>query len=70
MNTGDAKIVIYSSRVVHENLFEDYQVMTEETRSPNDGKLFKKLPLLCDFMEVKTITAVDYLRQNGFRIER
>lgn len=70
LNTGDAKIIIYSSRAVHENLFEDYQVMTEETRNPNDGKLFKKLPLLCDFIEVKTITTVDYLRQNGFRIER
>lgn len=70
LNTGDAKIVIYSSRAIHENLFEDYQVMTEETRTPNDGKLFKKLPLLCEFIGVKTITAVDYLQQNGFRIER
>lgn len=70
LNTGDAKIVIYSSRAIHENLFEDYQVMTEETRTPNDGKLFKKLPLLCEFIGVKTITAVDYLQQNGFRIEK
>lgn len=70
LNTGDAKIVIYSSRAVHENLLEDYQVMTEETRTPNDGKLFKKLPLLCDFIGITTITAVDYLQQNGFRIER
>ena len=69
-NSGDAKIIVYSLRVMNENLFGDYCVMTEESRLPNDGKSFKKLRLICEFIGVTTITAVDYLQQNGFRIER
>lgn len=70
LDSGDAKIIIYSLRTKNENLFGDYCVMTEESRLPNDGKSFKKLPLICEFIGVSTITAVDYLQQNGFRIER
>lgn len=68
--TGDAKILVYSLCYQHEHsgLFDDYCVMTEETRLPNDGKLFKKLPLLCDVLHIKTITLVDYLQENGFVI--
>jgi hypothetical protein len=72
MKSGDAKIVVYSWSMNYGqvDLFADYSVMTEETRNQNDGKLFKKLPLLCDFLKVKVITAVDYLYQNGFKIVR
>lgn len=72
MKSGDAKIVIYSwlTKQRLNSILNDYSVMTEETRNQNDGKLFKKLPLLCDFLGVKTITAADYLQKNGFRIER
>lgn len=72
MESGDAKIVIYSWLIKQNQaaIFDDYRVMTEETRNQNDGKLFKKLPLLCDCLEVKTITAVDYLHQNGFKLMR
>lgn len=72
MKSGDAKIVIYCWSMKHNqtDIFGDHSVMTEETRNQNDGKLFKKLPLLCDYFEVKTSTAVDYLHQNGFKIER
>ncbi|MFA6820206.1 MAG: DUF4411 domain-containing protein, partial [Bacteroidaceae bacterium] len=67
-----AKIMVYSwlKNYGQVDLFADYSVMTEETRNQNDGKLFKKLPLLCDFLKVKVITAVDYLYQNGFKIVR
>ena len=72
MKSGDAKILIYcwSKQNNQPDIFVDYCVMTEETRTQNDGKLFKKLPMLCDFLNVNTTTAVDYLHRNGFKIER
>ena len=45
-------------------------IFTEETRNTNDGKLFKKLPLICDHLEIKVLTLPDYLKENGFRVER
>lgn len=70
MKSGDAKILIYAwtQQYKKPELFECH-IMTEETKNQNDGKLFKKLPILCDLISVKTITAVDYLHQNGFKID-
>lgn len=72
LKSGDAKIVVYSWKMQHDqpNIFENFSVMTEETRNQNDGKLFKKLPLICDFLNIKTISAVEFLNQNGFKINR
>lgn len=72
MRSGDAKILIYSWIMKHEQLllWEDYSVMTEETRTQNDGKLFKKIPLICDYIGTKTINVVDYLSKNGFKIKQ
>ena len=72
MSTGDAKIIIYSlcqTTGLKNWLNEDFFVLTEETRSQNDGKLFKKLPLICDGLGIKTIKVVDYLEQNGISLK-
>ena len=49
---------------------EEMQVMTEETRQQNDGKLFKKLPLLCEQIGIGTLTVSEYLHRNGFFIDK
>lgn len=70
--TGDYKILVYSMKEQSQNgiLKDEYYVMTEETRLQNDGKLFKKLPLLCEQIGVETITASEYLHRKGFFIEK
>lgn len=45
-------------------------VLTEETKSQNDGKLFQKLPSICDFLKINTITLTEYLKAHGIKIER
>ena len=72
LKTGDAKIIIYVLKVLHSDAIhlEEIQVMTEETRQQNDGKLFKKLPLLCEQIGVETITVSEYLHRNGFFIDK
>ena len=42
--------------------------MTDETRQQNDGKLYKKLPILCDIIDVNVMTAVDFLNKHGFEL--
>ena len=56
-----------SSDTIH---LEEMQVMTEETRQQNDGKLFKKLPLLCEQIGIGTLTVSEYLHRNGFFIDK
>ena len=68
----DAKIIIYALNVRHSDAIhlEEMQVMTEETRQQNDGKLFKKLPLLCEQIGIGTLTVSEYLHRNGFFIDK
>lgn len=69
---GDAKIVIYSlcqTTGLKNWINEDLFVLTEETRLQNDGKLFKKLPLMRDGLGIKTIKVVDYLEKSGISLK-
>ena len=70
--TADYKILVYSMKEQNLNgiIKDKYYVMTEETRLPNDGKLFKKLPLLCDQIGIETITSSEYLHGKGFFIDK
>jgi hypothetical protein len=70
LQTGDARLIIYALNYQKEcenNLFEEFFVLTEESRIQNDGKLFKKLPLICEFLNIKTMTLPDYLKKNGIK---
>lgn len=72
VNSGDAKIAIFCLNRVKDQLvgFDDTVVLTEETRNSNDGKLFMKLPLICELIGVKTISAAEYLHDNGFKVDK
>ena len=72
LQSGDGKIIVFSQIFKKEQalLFNDFFVLTEESRTTNDGKLFKKLPLICDELDIKTLTLPDYLKANGFNINK
>lgn len=71
LRSGDGRILLYSLAAKDgKDFFCDYAVMTDESRVSNDNKLFKKLPLLCESIGVKTVTASEYLERNGFEISR
>lgn len=72
LQSGDGKIIVFSQVYKKEQalLFNDFFVLTEESRTTNDGKLFKKLPLICDELDIKTLTLPDYLKANGFIINK
>jgi hypothetical protein len=51
---------------------EDYVIITEETDSQNDGKLFKKIPLICKELRIECISIADFIKRYSsmrFRIE-
>ena len=71
VKSGDGRIIVYCLSLKNDlELFTELSVLTEETRNTNDGKLFKKLPLICDHLEIKVLTLPDYLKANGFRVEK
>lgn len=71
VKSGDGRIIVYCYSLKNKSeLFTELSVLTEETRNTNDGKLFKKLPLICDHLGIKVLTLPDYLKANGFRVEK
>jgi hypothetical protein len=57
LNSADSQIILYADYLKRTN--EDVQVLTEETPTSNDGKIFKKIPSICKMINVK-----HYLSQN------
>ncbi|MCE5321291.1 MAG: DUF4411 family protein [Bacteroidales bacterium] len=39
-------------------------IVTEETRNNNDGKLFKKIPVICSELDIPTMTLPEYLKMS------
>jgi len=72
LQSGDGGIILYCQSVhKEESLFDDeFCIMTEESRNQNDGKVFKKIPLICDFLKIKTISLPSFLEKNGFIINK
>lgn len=71
IKSGDAKIIIFCLNREKAQLgLDEVIVMTEETSTPNDGKLFAKLPTICAQIGVRFISVVEYLKINGFKIEK
>lgn len=65
MITGDAKMLLYALN----NSDKDPVIITEETKLSNDGKLFKKLPAICEILEIKHMTIAEWLVANGISLD-
>lgn len=63
MESADAKLIMYGQRLIKENPEEEIYLVTEETSSPNDLKLFKKIPAICDILEIPVITLPELLEK-------
>ncbi len=70
LDSGDGKIILYAlNKSSESHLFEKIVVLTDESNIPNDGKLFKKLPAICEFLEIQTMTLVDYLKKHNIEVD-
>lgn len=61
MESADAKLIMYSQHLIKDNPDEEIYLVTEETSSPNDLKLFKKIPSICSILGIPVITLPDLL---------
>lgn len=72
LKSGDGRIIVYCMycKEQYKVMPTNISVLTEETKSQNDGKLFQKLPSICEFLKINTITLTEYLKVHGIKIER
>lgn len=61
LQSGDGKIIVYAFN----NIAKSPIVITEETPQSNDGKLFRKIPAICDFLKIPHLSVAEWLSSNG-----
>ena len=68
IENADMKQVILSLNL--KNQGEQVILVTEETESGNDNKLFKKIPAICKVLEIETMTLPELiLKYDGIDID-
>lgn len=58
--SADCALVVYAMN--NNSELDPIQILTEETFTPNDKKLFKKIPFICKEIGIRTLSAVEYLK--------
>lgn len=66
-NSPDIKQVIVCQNLIS-NGHHDVILVTEETTISNDNKLFKKIPAICEFLEINTIALPDLIKKYGVEV--
>lgn len=69
LESGDGKLILTMFNRLHDDKAAEICIVTEETRSSNDGKVFKKIPALCGIIGARCITLTDYLSATSFRVD-
>lgn len=55
-------MIVYAMQ--EKNDLEPIQILTEESLNQNDGKLFKKIPLICKILNIPTVDTVEFFKQH------
>jgi len=70
LESADARLIIYALTQKHKNRDLDLTIVTEETETSNDHKAFKKIPSICNILEISVMTLPELLEKyNGINIE-
>lgn len=56
LKSADAKLITYCLNHNHQGTFEEIFLVTEETKAHNDLKVFKKIPSICDMLNINVLT--------------
>jgi flagellar biosynthesis/type III secretory pathway chaperone len=63
MESADAKMIMYCQHLMKDFPDDEVCIVTEETNSGNDLKLFKKIPSICQILEVPVLSLPDLLNK-------
>jgi hypothetical protein len=61
LNSADMKLILYCLNLKKEDSNEEIFLITEETEDSNDSKVFKKIPAICNILEIETMTLPQFL---------
>jgi len=62
MDSADMKLILFCLNHKNEGLFDDdVVIVTEETGDNNDSKLFRKIPVICKVLGIKTLSLPQFL---------
>jgi len=56
LNSADMKLILFCLNLKKEDSIEEIFLITEETEDSNDSKVFKKIPAICNILEIETMT--------------
>lgn len=56
LNSADAKLILYAIKNKMEDFGNGVTIVSEETSTNNDNKSFKKIPAICNILEIDIIT--------------
>ncbi|HMK03016.1 MAG TPA: DUF4411 family protein [Ferruginibacter sp.] len=59
--SADAKLIIYCLNQLKNSPLEKILLVTEETETNNDKKVFQKIPAICKFLDIEVITLPELL---------
>lgn len=59
---ADMSQVIYCLNI--KRLNEEVMLVTEETENPNDNKLFKKIPAICKYIDISTLSLPEMIKES------
>lgn len=68
LKSADGKLIMTMYNRLHEDENAEICIVSEESRASNDGKVFKKIPILCEQIHARCITLVDYLLPTSLQL--
>lgn len=63
LDLADARMIIYVLNEINLNRDIEIMIVTEETRTPNDNKDFKKIPTICKILNLNVLTLPELLKK-------
>ncbi|WP_209329937.1 DUF4411 family protein [Lunatimonas salinarum] len=63
MESADAKMIMQCQYIMREFSDEEVFIVTEESNSENDHKLFKKIPAICQILGIKVLNLPELLNK-------
>ena len=64
LEDADAKMILYALEHISDIEFTTPLIVTEETKSGNDNKLFRKIPDICDISSIPHCTLQELLKDH------
>lgn len=63
LKSADSKIILQALKFIKEDKIEETIIVSEESNSANDNKLFKKIPSICNILHIECLTLPELIEK-------